>query len=244
MLISVCMATYNAGPYLHEQLDSILTQDTDGNQLEVIISDDGSTDGTRTVVESFHDPRIRFVEHTTRRRYHHYNSLRCATSNFENAMRLAKGDIIFLSDQDDVWYKGRISQMSKQLLNGGGKSLVISSFQWFYGDHKIFGDDIARPLSLWRLLRRSGVYGFSMAFTREFRDYALPIPAIHQHDTYLAALAVRAHAAVWDETVTAGHRWYKEQTSNSGFSEPLWVKVLFKLRMAAAVLLRTGQPRH
>lgn len=120
MKISVCMATYNAGPYLREQLDSILSQDVGGNQLELIVSDDGSTDGTPAVVRSYHDPRIMLVEHDTRRRFRHYNSLRCATRNFENAMRHATGDIIFLSDQDDVWYEGRIRQMSERLLKQGG----------------------------------------------------------------------------------------------------------------------------
>lgn len=233
------MATYNAEPFLREQLDSILSQDIGQNELEVVVSDDCSTDGTRDIVEGYHDPRIHFVEHTARRRFRHYNSLQCATRNFENAMQHATGDVIFLSDQDDVWYPGRIQLIANGLI-GVGKRLVVSSFHWFWGERKVFDQTVARPQSLWHIISKGGVYGFSMAFTRELMQDLLPFPAIHQHDTYIAAVALRCGAQVaWDEHITAGHRCYDAQTSNSGFSEPLYIKVWYKLKMLGHVLFHS-----
>mgnify|MGYP003564385818 FL=1 len=61
MLVSVCMATYNGGKYIREQVDSILNQEFKENpnvELELVVSDDGSTDDTIQILEAYHDPRM------------------------------------------------------------------------------------------------------------------------------------------------------------------------------------------
>ena len=120
MLISVCMATYNGEPYIKEQVNSILAQELEeGQQMEIIVSDDNSTDHTVEVLESYHDDRIKIYRHEPHRRYKHYNALMSASKNFENAVLHASGDVIFLSDQDDVWYPSKIKTML-QYCGGGG----------------------------------------------------------------------------------------------------------------------------
>lgn len=57
--ISVCMAMYNAAPYLRECVDSILTQTF--TDFELLIVDDGSTDDSVDIVRSYADPRIRLI---------------------------------------------------------------------------------------------------------------------------------------------------------------------------------------
>ena len=59
-MISVCLATYNGAATLHQQLSSILAQLSPDD--EVIISDDGSTDGTLNVVRAFNSPIVRIVQ--------------------------------------------------------------------------------------------------------------------------------------------------------------------------------------
>ena len=94
------MATYNGQEYVKEQIDSILCQL--GKDDELVISDDHSVDQTQHIIETYTDPRIRFYE----------NELaKGVTHNFENALKKSKGDIIFLSDQDDVWYPNKIKEM-------------------------------------------------------------------------------------------------------------------------------------
>ena len=90
-MVSVCMATYNGEKYIKEQIDSILSEIKEND--EIVISDDNSTDCTVEIIKSYNDDRIKL--------YH--SNARNFKKNFENARNKAKGDIIFLSDQDDVW---------------------------------------------------------------------------------------------------------------------------------------------
>ncbi|HOF62870.1 MAG TPA: glycosyltransferase [Dermatophilaceae bacterium] len=100
MTISVCLATYNGQRYLDEQLRSILDQL--GPDDEVIISDDASTDDTLSVARAARDRRVRILDLTDRVGY---------SKNFERAVSAATGEIIFLSDQDDVWLPGKVERM-------------------------------------------------------------------------------------------------------------------------------------
>ena len=97
MKISVCMATHNGERYLHEQLASILSQLGEGD--EVIISDDSSTDGTVDIIRGFGDS----ADPPSAGQH-----LLQPHANLENALKHASGDIIALSDQDDVWLENKV----------------------------------------------------------------------------------------------------------------------------------------
>ncbi len=125
MLVSVCMATYNGGKYIREQVDSILNQEFKENtdvELEIVVSDDGSTDDTVKILEAYNDARIKIYHHRNTKKYKYLNATRACKCNFENAMGKAKGDYIFLSDQDDVWYPWKMDRQLTMLRKyGGGK---------------------------------------------------------------------------------------------------------------------------
>src|SRR5262245_13619427 len=89
--VSVCLATYNGVEHLREQVDSILADL--GPHDEVVVVDDASGDATVALLEGFGDPRVRIV-----RSAHNQGHVR----TFERAIREASGEIIMLSDQDDV----------------------------------------------------------------------------------------------------------------------------------------------
>src|SRR6266702_1070934 len=103
--ISVCMATHNGARYIRQQLETILFQL--GPDDEVVVSDDSSTDETIAIIKSFADQRIRLFENNT-----FYSSI----FNFENALRRATGDIIVLSDQDDIWLDNKIATIRSRFL--------------------------------------------------------------------------------------------------------------------------------
>ena len=124
MLVSICMATYNGGKFIREQVDSILNQEFKENQnveLELVVSDDGSTDDTIPILEAYHDPRIKIYHHRNGKKYKYLNATRACKCNFENAMSQAKGDYIFLTDQDDVWYSWKVDKQLTALRNFGGR---------------------------------------------------------------------------------------------------------------------------
>lgn len=83
-MVSVCMATYNGAQYLRAQIDLILPQLNDDD--EIIVSDDGSTDNTRSVIESYADKRIKFILNVGNKG---------CISNFENSIKASRGSIVF-----------------------------------------------------------------------------------------------------------------------------------------------------
>jgi GT2 family glycosyltransferase len=97
--ISACMAAYNGGRFIDAQLRSILSQL--GREDEVLIVDDCSRDDTLERIARFNDPRIRLLRHTK-------NS--GVVETFEDALRSATGDILFLCDDDDVWAPTKIGK--------------------------------------------------------------------------------------------------------------------------------------
>jgi len=105
MKTSIALCTYNGEQYLKEQLESYAYQ----TQLpdELIVCDDGSTDSTIDIIREFADSASFSVK-----LYINEQNLG-STKNFEKAIRLCTGDIIFLSDQDDVWREDKISLMSQ-----------------------------------------------------------------------------------------------------------------------------------
>ena len=88
--VSVIMPAYNASDFIREAVDSILAQ-TFGD-FELIILNDGSTDDTQAIVESYEDERIRLVNKA--------NSGVASTLN--EGLKLAKGEFIWRHDADDI----------------------------------------------------------------------------------------------------------------------------------------------
>lgn len=105
--LSVCIAAYNGEKYIEEQLVSILGQLTSTD--EVIISDDGSSDGTIAILDKIDDPRVKIFSNNSGKHG--------VVPNFENAIKHTSGDIIFLSDQDDIWLPNKVSMVLKRLQN-------------------------------------------------------------------------------------------------------------------------------
>ncbi|WP_258190848.1 glycosyltransferase [Arthrobacter sp. PAMC25284] len=117
--VSVCMATYRGAAFVEEQVASILAEL--GPDDELVIVDDASPDETADVIAAIEDPRVRLVRATANRGY---------VRTFEEAVRLSRGDYIFLSDQDDVWIPGRVELMLGAL---AGSRVVASNFDMLGG---------------------------------------------------------------------------------------------------------------
>lgn len=186
-MISVCIATYNGARYIADQLGSILTQLSEND--EVIISDDGSTDGTLQIIEAFADKRVYVYNH--REVVDTSFVLDRSTHNFANALSKSRGDIIFLSDQDDIWLPGKVEKMVA----------CLQSVDWVLSDCQIVDQDL-RVLypSIFQLRNtRLGIIpnlwsacyqGCCMAFKRCVLEKAWPFPATKVgHDLWLGLIA-------------------------------------------------------
>lgn len=238
------MATYNGGKYIKEQMDSILAQEFKENldvEMEVIVSDDGSTDDTLRTVEAYHDPRIRIVHHTEHKHHHYLNATREVTANFDFAIRQAKGDYIFLSDQDDVWYPWKVDKQLTQLRQVGGVNCCAFDM----------GDETLKPTGriqyekdkrFLQLRNLSTAWGFTMAFDRNELNYLLPIPSFTMgHDTFIKYNALCRKRLSYIDTPCAIHRWDGHNVSSFGKNNlmpPLPIRLLIRLNTYATVIWR------
>lgn len=177
--VSVCMATYNGEKYIRRQLLSILSQLSPYD--EVIISDDGSNDGTIDVITQLADRRIRLNKNTGRLG---------PLGNFEHAIRQARHGLVLLADQDDIWLPNKVKEVRLLLQTN---DLVLSDCQVVDENGKVIHKSFfkyrgSRPGFLYNLYKNSYI-GCCMAFRREVLEYVLPFPSqVHMHDWWIGLL--------------------------------------------------------
>lgn len=117
MMLSVALCTYNGERYIREQIESILNQTIPVD--EIVICDDGSTDNTLSLVNSYclKTPKIKVYQ----------NSEKLGVSkNFNKAVSLCRGDIVFFSDQDDIWYPNKVSTIINYFESNPNIDVVFS----------------------------------------------------------------------------------------------------------------------
>ena len=230
-MISVCIATYNGAQYIRQQLLSILPQIGRGD--EVVVSDDGSDDGTGDIVRSIADPRIRVTEGPHRH---------SPTLNFENALRHAKGDIIFLSDQDDVWTDDKVSVCTEALKTAG----CVVSDAWVTDSRlnitlpSLYKMMRVRRGALSNLLWRNGYTGCCMAFRREVLADALPFPDnIPMHDIWIGNVAAFCHSVrfIDDKLMLFRRHGSVASCNGKGSKYSAWRKMMFRLHVAKDILI-------
>lgn len=166
MKISVCLATYNGEKYVEEQLDSILREIGPGD--EIIISDDNSTDNTIEIIKRINDSRIRIIYNKGRKGY---------TPNFENALKHVQGDLIFISDQDDIWLPGKCKDVSNYLLYN---DLVVTNSKVTDENLNVINESFFSFYNSGTGILKNTIcntyYGSCMAFNRKILKFALPFP--------------------------------------------------------------------
>lgn len=235
-MISVCIATYNGARYIGEQLASILPQLS--AEDEVVVSDDGSTDGTIDIVRSLNDRRIRIVGGPRRH---------SPTLNFERALRNAKGDYVFLADQDDVWLEGKVRRCVKELQKC---DCVVSDARVTDSclnttSESLFKLMHVRRRRLSNLLWRNGYTGCCMAFKREVLSKALPFPTdIPMHDIWIGNVAAFCGRLRFiDDRLLLFRRHDATASCNGkGSTYSLWQKLMFRWHtLKNIVKLKTGR---
>lgn len=229
--ISVCMASYNGENYIQEQLISILNQLSSND--EVIISDDSSTDQTIAKIKLLNDDRIILLEN---------NTFHSPTYNFENALKHASGDFIFLSDQDDVWLDGKITKSLSALDHF---DLVVSDCKVV--DKKLniikesFVGEKTRQKGFIRNLYSNPYMGCCMAFKKEVLRYVLPIPnGIILHDIWIG-LSVELHGKIHfvdDKLILFRRHGSNASQSGEVSRRPLYSKLSYRLVIMWALILR------
>jgi glycosyltransferase involved in cell wall biosynthesis len=209
------MATYNGRRFLPEQLESILGQL--GPDDEVVVVDDASADATADLVHGLGDARIRLFRHEKNAGY---------IRTFEEALTRANGDVLLLSDQDDVWLPGHVEALVRAARASGvaASNLCIlgrdGGFPGPYGqrDWVLRGEDSRRS---WRNLAalmagNRPYFGCAMALDRTMREVVLPFPAFldESHDQWIAVCGNVAGRMAHVEERTIARRLHDTNTSS------------------------------
>lgn len=233
-MISVCIATYNGANYVTEQIESILPQLNEEDEL--LISDDGSTDGTRQIIEGyaatqkvnvqiFDGPQAGLVK------------------NFESLIQKATGDLIFMADQDDVWLPNKVSEIKAFFEKHADAKVVVSDL--IIVDEQL--QEVAPSYFTFRQAKsgfftnliKSYYIGAGMAFRNEMKQQILPFPKkIPMHDMWIGLLGGN-QTFLLHESLTMYRRHTNNQseiaTTSSFFQKLTWrswiVSAIIKRKM-------------
>lgn len=191
--VSIAMATFNGEKYLLDQLESFARQTRRPD--EIVIVDDGSTDRTLEIARTWSRKASMTV------RLFVNNERLGVTANFEKAIGLATSDIVFLSDQDDLWLPEKIARVLEEF-SKNAEALVVINDQWI-ADHNLRSTGQTSYHVCWK--KNAHLYdarslvsahGCCIAIRRPFLELALPIPQMAGfsvgHDVWLAKLSAIA----------------------------------------------------
>ena len=234
---SFSSSSHNGGKHIKEQVSSKLTQLSDLD--EVVVSDDGSTDDTLEILSSFEDKRIRVYEH--QKEYSKY-VFDYATRNVENAIEQAKGDFLFLADQDDVWMADKMSVFIEKLkfydlvlsdcaVTDSNLNLLHNSYFKVNGSRKGIG----------RNLYRNSYLGCCMAFRRSVLSYVLPFPeTLVPHDVWIGLNVEIRGSVLFLERPTLYYRRHDSNlsTSSSESSNSVVFRMYYRMMIVFNLIKR------
>lgn len=182
MKISIAMATYNGGKFLRDQLESLVGQTRLPDEL--VITDDGSTDDTLAIVEAFARSapfEVRWARNAVNLGY---------SGNFNKALMETTGDLVFLSDQDDVWFPEKLERMERYALEDPGALVLMNDAALTDGELNDTGLTKRGQIASAGMTDSRFVMGCCAAVRRELLDLCLPIPTGYQgHDGWIVKMA-------------------------------------------------------
>lgn len=205
----MALCTFNGLPWLPAQVESLINQTVVPD--EIVICDDGSTDGTISYLESLGSASSeQFVVCINPKRLGFCR-------NFEAAIARCTGDVIFLCDQDDVWHPDKIS-MYLDMFSRQSQVVLVMSNSELVGEDLVslgknvwteyhFSKDWMRrigsadwPLKL--VIRNHSFLGHTMAFRSAIRPLISPV-LLSGHDFWIALVAASVgRIGVIDEFLT------------------------------------------
>lgn len=228
MRISVAMCTYNGAEFLPAQLESIARQTRPPD--EIIVSDDASTDDTRALLQAF--ARSSAIPVSLYFSDENVGSVK----NFERAIGLCTGDVIALSDQDDVWRPGKLDRLERSFADSPAAGIVFSDAEIVDENLKALGkrmwDEVGFDAHKQKVVRAGRslevlIYGWTvtgatMAFRSAFAKLALPVPAniAMIHDGWIALTIAAVADVVFIDEPLVQYRQHERQQVGAPKRQP------------------------
>ena len=130
-LVSVVLPTYNRAGTLARAVRSVLGQTY--RNIELIVVDDGSNDETANVIESFDDPRLKYIPFAVNRG---------ASAARNEGLRAATGEFIAFQDSDDEWLNEKLETQIAAARSAGSDAVAVFHMKVVYGrdESRVYGD--------------------------------------------------------------------------------------------------------
>ena len=224
------MAIYNGAEYLKPQVESILSQLRDSD--EVVAVDDASDDESMAIMQHLPDNRLRL--------YRNQRNLGVFAS-FEKALRLARGNILFLSDQDDLWLPGKVEKIMAKFSENDAITLVASDAividaqgsllaRSFFAKRGQFSSNIFHNIVKNKFL------GCTLAFKKSMLEYFLPIPKdVPMHDMWFGIINTIYGKTTYIDHPLIAYRRHDQNLSPLG-GAPLSQKLIWRWRLVKHLL--------
>jgi glycosyltransferase involved in cell wall biosynthesis len=207
-LVSIAMATYNGEQFIEKQIESLLHQTY--RPIEIIISDDGSTDNTLIIVEEY-IKKYPFIFLFNNEKQHGIKK------NFENALRNCNGKYIALSDQDDIWMPQKITTLVENI---GTNALIYHNSMFVDNNNISLNNSIAQKLNCYSgsnpkaFLLFNCVSGHACMFDRKLIDISLPFPNAKFHDWWLAFVATQNGGVKYINQILVNYRQHENSKTD------------------------------
>lgn len=224
-MISVALCTYNGEKFIEEQISSILNQSVPVD--EIVVCDDGSTDNTLKIVERFQS------QTKTNIRIFHNEKQLGVCANFQKAINLCGGDIIFLSDQDDVWYPNKVETICDWFNSNPTKNVVFTDANLINEKGCVLPND-----SLWKrvqfstseqfwfnhglalevFIRGNIATGATMAIRKGDEEMMVCVKRSLFHDEVIAETAMSKNRLGFIKSRLIGYRLHNQQVCGMPYS--------------------------
>lgn len=213
-MISLAMATYNGEKFIIQQLDSIRNQSKTIN--EVIICDDASTDSTYKIISEY----IKKYDLKTWKLISNDKNLGY-TKNFFKAISLTRGDLVFLSDQDDIWLENKVEEICTLFYENPTMEYIHTNIEIIDAYGKIINKNYKYNkkdnynVSFMKFCKRLNYCGMSCAFTSSIRKKLITLKDVEitAHDWLLPALAVISRGFCVSKKICTLRRYHENNVA-------------------------------
>lgn len=214
MKVKVLLSAYNGVRYIEEQIESILGQTY--KDLELIVRDDGSTDGTIDILRSYEEKGFIQLELG--------KNVGFVASFFWLIEHAGEGDYYFFSDQDDVWFPNKIEMALEKLKNADDSKPVLyfSNYDFYDGDMRFIAhhESNGNKLSFRNSIVDCAPLGFNSCFNKKAYEITIAnMPQYSQgHDWWMYMLCSGLGEVIYDDRATVKYRRHNANVSGEEVS--------------------------
>ena len=231
--VSVAMTTFNGERYVSQQIRSIVSQLSAKDEL--VIADDGSTDNTPQILDQFaaKDHRIKILSS---------NGIG-VVKNFEKAISACTNDLVFLSDQDDVWTPHKVKVIKEYFRQEEDVILIMSDLVVVDQDLKTMNESYMKlrgcSTGILRNIVKNGYVGCALAFRCKLKEMILPFPkGIPMHDQWIGIIAEMFGRSKMVEDKLLLYRRYGDNVTSLTSNSSIFQQVTWRLKLSVCLMVR------